>query len=79
MVETASASTRTVKRRVQKVSELRDALGLSLADEVQALSKKKRAEELQGIGLPVQLPTDHSLAIKASLSMSWNKLRALRR
>ena len=53
-------------------------IGLDLEEEIQAMPREKRRELLWG-SLPVEIPVDHSLAIKSSLSISWNKLRKLRR
>ena len=75
----AEACPRTVRRRMHQVQSLRDALGVSIEDEVNTLSKGEREQLLKDIALPVAIPLDHSLAIKSNLSISWNKLRTLRR
>lgn len=47
-----------------------------LQAEVRSLSR----EELLGTaGLPIEIPTDQALAMKADLSLPWNKLRVVRR
>ena len=78
-VPAGEACSRTVRRRVQQVHSLRDALGVQLEDEVKALSKGERELLLKEVALPVAIPIDHTLALKSSLSISWNKLRTLRR
>lgn len=47
--------------------------------EIRCLSKEERQQLLHGAGLPVVIPTDHALAMKADLSLSWEKLRVIRR
>ncbi len=73
------ASKRTVQRRVQQVRSLRDHLGVGLEQELQALPMSERQELLKAVALPIHIPTDHCLAMKAKLAISWNKLRTLRR
>ncbi len=50
-----------------------------LAAEVNYLSKSQREELLQQVQLPVVIPADHALAMKADLAIPWTKLRVLRR
>ena len=50
-----------------------------LQAEVKLLSDDERKELLGEIGLPVVIPTDHALAMKADLSLPWTKLRVFRR
>ena len=68
-----------MKRRVDKVNEMRETVNLDVEDEIRARSREKRETLLKETALPLAIPTDHSLAIKSSLSISWNKLRKLRR
>lgn len=65
--------------RLVQVQKLRDTLGVSLEDEVRAMSKPERQQMLKEIALPVEIPVDHTLAIKSNLAISWNKLCTLRR
>ena len=46
---------------------------------MRSLSKEEREELLGKAGLPIEIPTDHALAMKADLSLPWNKLRIVRR
>jgi len=78
-VDASEASTRTIQRRVQQVRTLRDHLGVGLEQELRALPMGERQELLKEVALPIQIPPDHCLAMKANLSISWNKLRTLRR
>ncbi len=50
-----------------------------LAAEVNYLSKSQREELLPQVQLPVVIPADHALAMKADLAIPWTKLRVLRR
>ena len=51
-------------------------MGVRLQEEVKALSKEDRRVLLQEAALPIVVTTEHALA---TLSISWNKLRTLRR
>ena len=46
------------------------------AAEVNYLSQSQRDQQVK---LPVVIPADHSLAMKADLAIPWTKLRILRR
>ena len=46
---------------------------------MQSLSKAQREELLGQAGLPIRIPTEQALAMKADLSLPWNKLRVIRR
>ena len=78
-VSTEEASQRTVKRRITAIREVREALSVDLGEEVRALPLSMRKELLAEAGLPIEIPANHALAMKANLSISWNKLRVLRR
>ncbi len=52
---------------------------IQLETEVKALTKEERDELLHQAQLPVVIPTEHVLAMKADLALPWNKLRILRR
>ena len=77
-VATSEACSRTVHRRVQQVQNLRETLGVNLEKELRALPKNERQDLLRGIALLIEIPPDHSLAMKANHSVSWSKLRTLR-
>ena len=78
-VATSDASSRTVQRRVQQVRDLRETLDVAIEEELRALPKIERQRLLREVALPIEIPADHTLAMKANLSISWNKLRVLRR
>lgn len=50
-----------------------------MAAEIKALSKVERESLLHEAQLPIVIPTEHALAMKADLALPWNKLRFLRR
>ena len=76
-VPTSEASPKTVQRRVDNIREARESLGVCLEEEVRALSRESRQELLIETALPIEIPPEHTLAMKANLSISWNKLRTL--
>ena len=80
-VSTEQASQRTVHRRVTAFLDMRGALSVDLADggEVNALPKD-RSTRCSCLKLVYHLRLQlHALAMKANLSISWNKLRTVRR
>ena len=60
------------------MQNLHETLGVDLGEELRALPIKERGDLLSGAAIPIEIP-EHSLAIKANLALSWNKLRTLRR
>ncbi len=83
-VPSSSASARTLKRRTGVLDSVRDFVSgrdsnAQLAAEVTCLSKSQREELLKQVQLPLVIPVDHSLAMKADLAILWTKLRILRR
>ena len=52
---------------------------VDLGEELRALPRKERGYLLKGATLPIEIPPEHSLAMKGNLALSWNKLRSLRR
>ena len=77
-VATPEACSRTVQHRVQQVQNLRQTLGVDLEEELRVLPENERQELLRGTALSIEICL-HSLALKTNLSISWNKLRTLRR
>ena len=69
-VPAAEASPRTLQRHIQNISELRSSVGVGLQEEMRALPLEERQALLQEAALPVQIPTEHTLAMKATLSIS---------
>jgi len=83
-VSSSEASRRTVKRRVEVVDSVRESISgndstFQLAAEVNHLTREQREELLQQAQLPLVIPPNHALALKANLSIPWGKLRVLRR
>lgn len=79
------ASDRTLKRRSTEIEQVRELVskGSSMEQlkfEVKALTKQEREGLLESaITSPVTIPCDDVLAMKADLSVTWSKLRVLRR
>lgn len=83
-VKTSEASKKTVLRRSHCISSLRDAVSggepvEQLKSEIRCLSQEERQELLKTAGLPVVIPPDHALAIKAEVSLPWSKFRTISR
>ena len=73
-----------MKRRTENISKVRSITSggdntAQLASEIKALSKAEREKLLFEVKLPIIIPTDQALAMKADLGIPWNKLRILRR
>ena len=78
-VPSSDACHRTLKRRSNEISRVRSIASggdttAQLEAEVKSLTKEERGELLQQVQLPVAIPTDHALAMKADLGLPWNKL-----
>ena len=83
-VPSSEASARTMKRRTENIGKVRSITSggdnsAQLASEIKALSKAEREELLLEAQLPVVIPMDQALAMKADLGIPWNKFRVLRR
>lgn len=83
-VKSSEACPKTLQRRSHCLSSIRDAVSggeavTQLQSEIRCLSKDERQQLLGEAGLPVVIPTEQALAIKADLALSWNKLRVVRR
>ena len=81
-VSSSDTSRRTLKCRTDDVSHFRDITSrgessAQLQTEVRSLSKEQREQLLQQVQLPVVILTDHAFAMKADLSLPWNKLRII--
>lgn len=83
-VPSSDASIRTVKRRSEGIGRVRSITSggesvVQLASEIKFLTKEEREGLLLDARLPIVIPTDHALSMKADLGIPWNKLRILRR
>ena len=83
-ISSSEASRRTLKRRTDDISRVRNIASggessAQLKAEIRSLTTEQREELLQRAQLPVVIPTDHALAVKADLALPWNKLRVIRR
>jgi hypothetical protein len=86
-VESSTASTRTLKRRSNEMELVRDlvskgAPAKQMEYEIRTLGKKDREAILHqalGTAQSIAIPADQVLAMKADLSITWNKLRDMRR
>ena len=83
-VKSSEACSKTVRRLSHCLSGIREAVSggdaiVQFQSEVRCLSREERQQLLQKADLPVVIPTDHALAMKADLSLPWNKLRVIRR
>lgn len=83
-VTSGEASARTLKRRTENISKVRSITSggdsvVQLASEVKTLTKAEREELILEVKLPILIPTDQALAMKADLGIPWTKLRILRR
>ena len=50
-----------------------------MQSKIKSLNKEEREDLLKEASLPIKIPTEHVLAIKSDLALSWNKLRIVRR
>ena len=85
-MESSAASDRTLKRRSGELELVRDVVSKGtpkeqLQYELKILTKEDREAILDTAigGSPITIPADQVLAMKADLSITWNKLRDMRR
>lgn len=50
-----------------------------MQEEMKKLGKEERENLLKEASFPIKIPTEHALAIKSDLAISWNKLRKVQR
>lgn len=80
----SEACKKTLKRRSDSIGVIREVTSggdstIQLRAEIQSLTENEREELLAQAKLPVVIPTNHALAMKADLSIPWIKLRVIRR
>ena len=83
-VRSSEACRKTISNRSRTLSELRSHISggdtsLQMRSEIRALSKEEREALLQEAGLPIVIPPNHALAMKADLSLPWSKMRVISR
>lgn len=83
-MRSSEACRKTVSHRSRALTELRDHISggdasLQMRSEIRALSKEEREAVLQEAGLPIEIPPNHALAMKADLSLPWSKMRVISR
>lgn len=84
-VDSSSASARTLKRRSGEIEQVRDTISKGssvdqLQYELKTLTKEDRQSLLQNATADtIAVSNEDVLAMKADLSIPWNKLRILRR
>jgi len=83
-VSSELASVKTVRRRSFEVSKHRDAVSggsglIQMADEVRILQREERQQLLKDADVKIIVPALDGLAMKADLTLPWNKLRSMRR
>lgn len=83
-VKSSEASSKTVTQRTRTLTELRTTISggdtsVQLKDEIRALSREEREDVLKEAQLPIIIPPDHALAIKADLALPWSKMRVISR
>lgn len=81
-VKSSEACPKTVSHRTQTLTALRksisgDDITVQLQSELRALTKEERAVVLKEANLPVEIPPDYALAMKASLALPWAKMRKI--
>ena len=83
-VRSSEASSKTLARRTQTLSRLRVSISggdtsTQLQSEIHALSPEERKEVLKEAQLPIEIPPEHALALKADLGIPWAKMRHISR
>ncbi len=83
-VSSSEACHRTVTNRTRTISVVREQLsGGDISDqmmsEIKYLTNEEREAVLQEAGLPINIPPDHALAMKADLALPWAKMRVISR
>ena len=83
-VKSSEASSKTLSHRTQTLATLRKSLSggdtaVQLQSELRALSKEERAVVLKEAQLPIEIPPDYALAMKATLALPWAKMRKISR
>ena len=83
-VSSTQVSDKTLSRRSSLLSQLREVISggestAQMQSDLSRMTKAEREEVLRGAQLPVVIPTEHALALKADLALTWGKCRAISR
>ena len=83
-VSSSEASEATKVRRSHTLSLARSYMSggddsVQLQSELKCLTQEERKKVLADAHLPIAIPINHSLAMKADLALPWAKLRILNR
>ena len=83
-MRSSEASSKTVGERTRTLTQLRTSISggdtsTQLRSELRAMSKEEREAIVREAGLPIEIPPDHALALKADLALPWAKMRKISR
>lgn len=83
-VSSSEASQRTLRRRSSEIEQHRTVASggaklSQLQDEMKTLSSDERQHLLQDMTFKIEIPALTGLAMKADLSLPWNKMRNMKR
>ena len=83
-VRSSEACSRTINNRTKALLTMRSSISggdtsAQLQAEIKSLSKEEREAVLREAQLPIHIPPDHALAMKADLALPWAKMRVISR
>ena len=83
-VSSSNACNKTLLRRSAQLSQLRKVISggetsTQFQSELRCLTRAEREDVLKDAHLPVVIPAEHALALKANLALPWAKLRSISR
>ena len=83
-VRSSEASSKTICRQTRTLTNIRACISggdsiTQMQSEVKALTKEERETLLREAQLPIEIPPNHALAIKADLAIPWEKMRKVSR
>ena len=83
-VASSEASKATILRRSHQLARVRNTVSggsslVQLQSEIRCLTKEEGQDILKDANLPITIPANHVLAMKADLALPWAKLRVISR
>lgn len=83
-MKTSEASSKTVTYRNRALANLRNNISggdstVQLQSELRSLNKEERERVLKEANLPITIPPEHVLAMKADLALPWARMRDISR